>query len=276
MNINAAMKHGSEMEPHMRFLLNMTEEAFKHKSGVIDIRWSGRRQIGRKNFEVRFDFQPTCVESDNFGASLDGLDEQARMWLEIKAPYKGKCSYNWNCATTTTKNLRRRIPSSHWWQLVHQAMCLPPAFEHCLYAICVIDEDSYEVSWDEEIEFESYERSNMEFSPERRFRLYCIPIHRAELEKDIPALRRAWQAFLDGEDSDDAYTVRRTRNMLEGETVRAARDRWRTAGLCRDCGDSAEGAEVAPSMIDDTECRPCYERRSRKRNRLARRAARDS
>ena len=197
----------------------------------------------------------------------DGLNEQTGMWLEIKAPYKGKHSYNWDCVTTKTKNCRSRIPSSHWWQLVHQAKCLPPAFEQCLYVVCIIDEDSYEELWNEETESEYYEERNIEFSPERRFRIYCIPIQRAELEKDIPALRRAWQAFLHGEDGDDAYTARRSRNVLEGETVRSARDRWQAAGLCRDCGDSANGADAAPSMIDGTECRPCYERRRRKQRR---------
>ena len=59
------------------------------------------------------------------------------------------------------------------------------------------------------------------------------------------------------------FRLRRNRNMRRGETARAARLRWRDAGLCRSCGEPlAEG-----SAAYCVPCRDAQRARDRRRGR---------
>ena len=60
--------------------------------------------------------QPVVLQDGLYSASLDGMDLDGSLILEIKCPYKGQASELWNDA------LQGRVPAHYFLQIQHQLM----------------------------------------------------------------------------------------------------------------------------------------------------------
>ena len=105
-------------------------------------------------------YKPACIKvnNSNFAASLDGIYQGliSCTWLEIKCPTPttGTRSKAWKKAglwlevETENRDIRECFEDHHWWQLVHQAMVLPLAFEFCHFVVWLNEDQSRHVTVD--------------------------------------------------------------------------------------------------------------------------------
>ncbi len=85
----AAMQHGTDMEPVAR-------AAYEAQTGNV--------------------MQPLVLQDGAYSASLDGMDLQGQLIVEIKCPYKGQTSALWNDALSGV------VPEHYQAQVQHQLM----------------------------------------------------------------------------------------------------------------------------------------------------------
>jgi putative phage-type endonuclease len=83
----AAMQHGTEMEPIAR-------AAYEAQTGHV--------------------MQPMVLQEARFSASLDGMDLDGKLIVEIKCPFKGQESALWKEAAAG------HVPGHYWLQVQHQ------------------------------------------------------------------------------------------------------------------------------------------------------------
>ena len=93
----AAMQHGTTMEPAAR-------TAYEDQTGNI--------------------MQPLVLQDGAYSASLDGMDLDGQLIVEIKCPYKGQSSELWNNA------LVGQVPEYYRLQIQHQLMVSGAALAH--------------------------------------------------------------------------------------------------------------------------------------------------
>ncbi len=84
-----AMQHGTNLEPAAR-------AAYEAQTGAV--------------------MQPLVVQEGPFSASLDGIDLDGQLIVEIKVPYKGQASALWNAAVVGL------VPEHYNLQVQHQLM----------------------------------------------------------------------------------------------------------------------------------------------------------
>ena len=140
------------------------------------------------------DCLPECIISsfdDRFAASLDGLNLNAGIWVEIKRPVYGKKSKMYQRISDTGLNLKDRVLPSVWWQLVHQGMILNETQNPDM--IC-----RYIVIYDE---------------PEA----YCLDIPLSVLSNDFELLHSEWMRFHAG--SDPGRSDREFQQAVQGYRV---------------------------------------------------------
>ena len=94
---NAAMQHGTAMEPAAR-------AAYEAQTGNI--------------------MQPLVLQDGPYSASLDGMDFDGQLILEVKCPYKGQASALWNDAVAGV------VPPQYRLQVQHQLMVSGAALAH--------------------------------------------------------------------------------------------------------------------------------------------------
>ncbi|MEI6760117.1 MAG: YqaJ viral recombinase family protein [Betaproteobacteria bacterium] len=94
---NAAMQHGTDMEPVAR-------AAYEAHTGNI--------------------MQPLVLQDGPYSASLDGMDFDGQLILEVKCPYKGQASALWNDAVVGV------VPAQYRLQVQHQLMVSGAALAH--------------------------------------------------------------------------------------------------------------------------------------------------
>lgn len=93
----AAMQHGTDLEPAAR-------AAYEAETGSI--------------------MQPLVLQDGGYSASLDGMDLEGQLILEVKCPYKGQTSALWN---DTVVGL---VPEQYQLQVQHQLMVSRAALAH--------------------------------------------------------------------------------------------------------------------------------------------------
>jgi len=93
----AAMQHGTDMEPAAR-------AAYEAQSGNV--------------------MQPLVLQDGPYSASLDGMDLDGQLIVEIKCPYKGQSSVLWNDAMVG------HVPAQYELQVQHQLMVSGAALAH--------------------------------------------------------------------------------------------------------------------------------------------------
>ncbi len=87
--VTAAMQHGTDMEPIAR-------AAYEAQTGEV--------------------MQPLVLQDGKYSASLDGMDLDGRLIVEIKCPYQGQESALWKDA------LAGRVPEHYQLQVQHQLL----------------------------------------------------------------------------------------------------------------------------------------------------------
>jgi putative phage-type endonuclease len=92
-----AMQHGTDMEPAAR-------AAYELHTGNI--------------------MQPLVLQDGPYSASLDGLNLEGDLIVEIKCPYKGQASTLWQDVLVGT------VPEYYWLQVQHQLMVSGTALAH--------------------------------------------------------------------------------------------------------------------------------------------------
>lgn len=95
--VNAAMRHGSELEPKAR-------EAYEGLTGHV--------------------MQPLVMVDGEYSASLDGITFGGELFLEIKCPFKGRDSELWRTASSG------QLPDHYQLQVQHQFMVTGAAQAH--------------------------------------------------------------------------------------------------------------------------------------------------
>ena len=93
----AAMQHGTDMEPAAR-------AAYEVQTGKV--------------------MQPLVLQDGHYSASLDGMDLDGGLIVEIKCPYKGQTSALWNDAVVGL------VPEQYQLQVQHQLMVSGAALAH--------------------------------------------------------------------------------------------------------------------------------------------------
>ena len=93
----AAMQHGTDMEPAAR-------AAYEAQTGKV--------------------MQPLVLQDGAYSASLDGMDLDGQLIVEIKCPYKGPSSVLWNEAMVG------EVPAHYELQVQHQLMVSGAALAH--------------------------------------------------------------------------------------------------------------------------------------------------
>lgn len=89
MNVNEAMRHGTELEPAAR-------AAYEQETGFV--------------------MQPLVLQAGAYSASLDGITLEGELVLEVKCPYRGEQSSLWQDA------LKGEVPAHYRCQIQHQLM----------------------------------------------------------------------------------------------------------------------------------------------------------
>jgi putative phage-type endonuclease len=92
-----AMQHGTDLEP-------LARTAYEERSGNI--------------------MQPVVLQEDRYSASLDGMDLEGQLIVEIKCPFKGQASDLW------TDAVFGRVPGHYMLQIQHQLMVSGAALAH--------------------------------------------------------------------------------------------------------------------------------------------------
>ncbi len=95
--VTAAMQHGTDTEPAAR-------AAYEAHSGEV--------------------MQPLVLQDGLYSASLDGMDLDGQLILEVKCPYKGQTSALWNDAVVGL------VPQYYRLQVQHQLMVSGAALAH--------------------------------------------------------------------------------------------------------------------------------------------------
>ena len=95
--VNAAMKRGSELEPAAR-------AAYEKLTGFV--------------------MEPLVLVEGDYSASLDGITLAGDLVLEIKCPMRGRSSALWQAAEA------RELPENYFWQVQHQLMVAGAALAH--------------------------------------------------------------------------------------------------------------------------------------------------
>lgn len=81
------------------------------------------------------DYQPMVLARGRYAASLDGYEQNERkLWLEVKMVNSPK-SATWKAAGAD------KILPHHFWQLVHQAYCLPEKAEGVHFVVTTRDDE---------------------------------------------------------------------------------------------------------------------------------------
>ena len=93
----AAMQRGTDMEPAAR-------AAYEAETGSI--------------------MQPLVLQDGDYSASLDGMDLDGQLILEVKCPYKGQTSALWNEAVVG------QVPQQYQLQVQHQLMVSKASLAH--------------------------------------------------------------------------------------------------------------------------------------------------
>ncbi len=93
----AAMQHGTDMEPAAR-------AAYEAQTGNV--------------------MQPLVLQDGPYSASLDGMDLDGQLIVEIKCPYKGQASKLWNDAVVGL------VPEQYQLQVQHQLMVSGAVLAH--------------------------------------------------------------------------------------------------------------------------------------------------
>jgi putative phage-type endonuclease len=93
----AAMQHGTHMEPAAR-------AAYELQTGHV--------------------IQPLVLQDGRYSASLDGMNLDGNLIVEIKVPYKGQASRLWQDAVVGT------VPEYYRLQVLHQLMVSGAALAH--------------------------------------------------------------------------------------------------------------------------------------------------
>lgn len=93
----AAMQHGTDMEPAAR-------AAYEAQTGAV--------------------MQPLVLQDGPYSASLDGMDLDGQLILEVKCPYKGQSSALWDDAVVG------RVPEHYQLQVQHQLMVSGAVLAH--------------------------------------------------------------------------------------------------------------------------------------------------
>ena len=167
--------------------------------------------------------EPACFSRGKYGASLDGWDPAFGQWYEIKAP-QSRSSMTYRVATQFREvAVRSRIPDHYWWQLVHQAYCVPDDATQCLFIVAPID--------------------GTEAVP--------MVVHRSVLMEDWPKLEGAWEAFdaaiPNVPDEDDELLAREYMEALhEHDLAKARLDRAKAAVL-------AAGPRTIEGLVEITQ-----------------------
>lgn len=87
--VTAAMQHGTDMEP-------LARSAYEAQSGNI--------------------MQPLVLQDGAYSASLDGMNLEGDLILEVKCPYKGRDSALWKEVAAG------HVPGHYWLQVQHQLL----------------------------------------------------------------------------------------------------------------------------------------------------------
>jgi putative phage-type endonuclease len=95
--VTAAMQHGTDMEPVAR-------GAYEAQTNNI--------------------MQPLVLQDGSYSASLDGMNLDGDLLVEIKCPYKGRDSALWKEATAG------HVPGHYWLQVQHQLMTAGAVLAH--------------------------------------------------------------------------------------------------------------------------------------------------
>lgn len=127
-----------------------------------------RNELNQSRDETPGDFQPRVFVRGKYAASLDGFDVNGRtMWLEVKMVNSPE-SATWKAAQAG------RVMPHHYWQLVHQAYCLPENVNGVHFVVTT--------------------------KTDERIFLYRL---RKNLMKDWEQLEKAWDAFGAGTGPDE-------------------------------------------------------------------------
>ena len=158
-------------------------------------------------------FYPTIFERGEFGASLDGWDDNTGEWLEVKSP-KDAGSVAYRMATNG------EFPDYYLWQLVHQAHVVPDGATNCRYVVAPADG-----------------------APPSE-----TVIPREELLARWPELEAAWTAFRDVEpnlppDSDEGLAVEYLAALREHDHAKERLDRAKAKLL-------AAGPRTIPELVE--------------------------
>lgn len=95
--VNAAMKRGSELEPVAR-------ASYEKLTGHV--------------------MEPLVLVEGEYSASLDGITLSGDLILEVKCPMKGRASQLWQAAEA------KELPENYFWQVQHQLMVAGAALAH--------------------------------------------------------------------------------------------------------------------------------------------------
>ena len=95
--VNAAMKRGSELEPAAR-------AAYEKLTGFV--------------------MEPLVLVEGEYSASLDGITLAGDLVLEIKCPMRGRSSALWQAAEA------RELPENYFWQVQHQLLVAGAQLAH--------------------------------------------------------------------------------------------------------------------------------------------------
>ena len=173
---------------------------------------------GRLN-DSWYAFYPTVFERGDFGASLDGWDEVSGEWLEVKAP-KDANSAAYRLATDG------KCPDYYFWQLIHQAYCVPDGATLCRYVVAPADGS----------------------------RPIETAMTREALLERWPELEAAWLAFREvrpnlPSDSDEALALAYIEALREHDNAKQALERAKTQLLSGGPRTVPELVEIAESSV---------------------------
>ena len=174
-------------------------------------------------------FRPAVFQTGEYGASVDGWDEENGCWLEVKAPRDANSSV-YRMAYTPSP-LRQTVPDHHWWQLVHQAHCVPGDAYLCLYVVATADRQCPHIE---------------------------MPIPRSTLLQDWPQLEAAWRAFAEERpnlppDSDEALALQYREALVEHDSASTRLKRAKTALLAGGPRAISDILEIRESTVRGAE-----------------------
>ena len=131
----------------------------------------------------------------------------------------------------TPSPLRQTVPDHHWWQLVHQAHCVPGDAYLCLYVVATADRQCPHIE---------------------------MPIPRSTLLQDWPQLEAAWRAFAEERpnlppDSDEALALQYREALVEHDSASTRLKRAKTALLAGGPRAISDILEIRESTVRGAE-----------------------